>query len=61
MTTDRLTVLRVGEGERVEADQLLGWFGDREVRVVVGGVAVSPGDWIYADADGVLVSRQQLV
>ena len=32
MTTDRLTVLRVGEGERVEADQLLGWFGDRDVR-----------------------------
>jgi HlyD family secretion protein len=33
MTTDRLTVLRVNEGDRVEADQLLGWFGDREVRV----------------------------
>ena len=33
MTTDRLTVLRVSEGDRVEADQLLGWFGDHEVRV----------------------------
>jgi HlyD family secretion protein len=33
MTTDRLTALRVSEGERVEADQLLGWFGDHDVRV----------------------------
>ena len=33
MTTDRLTALRVSEGERVEKDQLLGWFGDHEVRV----------------------------
>ncbi len=34
--------------------------GERNERVVVGGVAVSPGDWIYADADGVLVARQKL-
>jgi HlyD family secretion protein len=33
LTTDRLTALRVSEGERVESDQLLGWFGDRDVRV----------------------------
>ncbi len=35
--------------------------GERNVRVVIAGVAVEPGDWIYADADGVLVARQQLL
>ncbi|RZI41047.1 RraA family protein [Herbaspirillum sp. HC18] len=34
--------------------------GDRELRVSIAGVAVNPGDWIYADADGVLVSAQKL-
>jgi regulator of ribonuclease activity A len=34
--------------------------GERNIRVVIGGVAVSPGDWIYADADGVLVAQQKL-
>ncbi|MFA9219050.1 MAG: ribonuclease E activity regulator RraA [Sphingomonadaceae bacterium] len=34
--------------------------GERDVRVHIQGVAVHPGDWIYADADGVLVARQQL-
>src|SRR5476649_461648 len=34
--------------------------GESAVRVRIGGVAVSPGDWIYADADGVLVARQKL-
>jgi len=34
--------------------------GERNIQVVVCGVAVNPGDWIYADADGVLVSRQKL-
>lgn len=28
--------------------------------VVISGVAVNPGDWIYADADGILVARQKL-
>jgi regulator of ribonuclease activity A len=34
--------------------------GDRNARIFVQGVAVNPGDWIYADADGVLVAQQQL-
>ncbi|KQV79892.1 ribonuclease [Massilia sp. Root351] len=34
--------------------------GARDVRVQISGVAVSPGDWIYADADGILVSQKQL-
>lgn len=35
--------------------------GDSNLRVSIAGVAVSPGDWIYADVDGVLVSREKLV
>lgn len=34
--------------------------GERDLRVTIAGVAVNPGDWIYADADGVLVSTQKL-
>lgn len=34
--------------------------GARDVRVSIAGVAVGPGDWIYADDDGVLVSQQPL-
>jgi regulator of ribonuclease activity A len=34
--------------------------GQRNVGVVVQGVAIAPGDWIYADADGVLVARERL-
>ncbi len=34
--------------------------GARNVRVHIGGVPVNPGDWIYADADGVLVAQQKL-
>ena len=35
--------------------------GERDLRVSIAGVAISPGDWIYADADGVLVSSQPLI
>jgi len=34
--------------------------GQRDTRVAIAGVAVAPGNWIYADADGVLVAQQQL-
>jgi regulator of ribonuclease activity A len=34
--------------------------GMRNERVVIQGVAVNPDDWIYVDADGVLVSQQKL-
>lgn len=30
--------------------------GDSNVKVAIAGVAVEPGNWIYADADGILVS-----
>jgi regulator of ribonuclease activity A len=34
--------------------------GERNIGVLIGSVPVKPGDWIYADADGVVVSQQKL-
>jgi regulator of ribonuclease activity A len=34
--------------------------GEHGLRVQIQGVAVNPGDWIYADADGILVAQQKL-
>jgi regulator of ribonuclease activity A len=34
--------------------------GERNIRVCIGGVFVNPGDWVYADADGVLIAQQKL-
>lgn len=34
--------------------------GKRDLVVQFAGVPIAPGDWIYADADGILVSRQKL-
>lgn len=34
--------------------------GQRDLLVAVGSARVRPGDWIYADADGVLVSSRRL-
>lgn len=35
-------------------------LGERDIRISIAGVAVNPGDWIYADADGVLVAQEKL-
>jgi regulator of ribonuclease activity A len=35
-------------------------MGDVDIKVSISGVSICPGDWIYADADGVLVSQQEL-
>ena len=34
--------------------------GQRDVAVQIQGVWVRPGDWLYADADGIVVSAQAL-
>lgn len=34
--------------------------GDRDVPVTFGGVTFTPGDWLYADADGIVVSSVEL-
>ncbi len=36
-------------------------MGDQRIRINIAGVAVSPGDWIYADEDGIVVANQQLL
>jgi regulator of ribonuclease activity A len=35
--------------------------GGRMLPVQIAGVIVHPGDWVYADADGVLVARHKLL
>ncbi len=35
--------------------------GLRDVAVQIQGVRVRPGDWLYADADGIVISAKRLV
>lgn len=35
-------------------------LGLKSCGVVLGGVHIRPGDWVYADQDGVLVSKEPL-
>jgi regulator of ribonuclease activity A len=35
--------------------------GERDLRITIAGVSIRPGDWIYADLDGVLVAKTPLV
>jgi len=35
--------------------------GDRDLAVTFGGVTFTPGEWLYADEDGVLVSAKPLL
>lgn len=35
--------------------------GMKDLRINIAGVAIHPGDWIYADIDGVLVARHAMV
>ena len=35
--------------------------GRRDIPVTFGGVTIRPGDWVYADEDGILVAEQKLV
>lgn len=34
--------------------------GESNLQVSIAGVTIKPGDWIYADADGVLVAAEKL-
>eukprot|EP00879_Flechtneria_rotunda_P023334 GHRR01024684.1.p1 GENE.GHRR01024684.1~~GHRR01024684.1.p1 ORF type:complete len:201 (+),score=20.91 GHRR01024684.1:90-605(+) len=43
------------KSDKAAADQ-----GQQQVDVVISGCKISPGDWIYADWDGVVVSKKQL-
>ncbi len=35
--------------------------GERDVELSFGGITVSPGDYLYADTDGVIVARSRIV
>ncbi|MBP6801324.1 MAG: putative 4-hydroxy-4-methyl-2-oxoglutarate aldolase, partial [Zoogloea sp.] len=35
--------------------------GDRDIPVTFGGVTFTPGNWLYADEDGVIVSEAPLL
>lgn len=34
--------------------------GEKDVAVAFCGVTIAPGEWVYADADGIVVSEQAL-
>lgn len=34
--------------------------GDRDIGVTIAGIACNPGDYVYADADGIVVSQTPL-
>ena len=36
-------------------------IGERDVTVTFGGITIQAGDWLYADEDGIVVSRNSLV
>ncbi len=36
-------------------------MGQRDVPIAFGGVCIAPGDYIYADNNGVIVSKRQLL
>jgi regulator of ribonuclease activity A len=35
--------------------------GDKDIAVTFGGVTFNPGEWLYADQDGVFVSAMALI
>ena len=35
-------------------------LGDKDLVVDIAGVTVRPGDWVYADADGILIAQMPL-
>ncbi|KAH9606752.1 hypothetical protein KSS87_009535 [Heliosperma pusillum] len=35
-------------------------IGEKHVSITIGGTRISDGEWLYADTDGILVSRTEL-
>jgi regulator of ribonuclease activity A len=35
-------------------------LGEKDLVIDIAGVTVRPGNWVYADADGILISQQPL-
>ena len=36
-------------------------LGTRDIPIHFAGVSVSPGDWLYADRDGIIIAAQELI
>ncbi|HKJ96029.1 MAG TPA: putative 4-hydroxy-4-methyl-2-oxoglutarate aldolase, partial [Gammaproteobacteria bacterium] len=36
-------------------------MGERDLSVTFGGVGIHPGDWLYADEDGIVIADRELV
>ena len=36
-------------------------LGERQVNVRIAGITIAPGDYVYADTDGILVAKQNLL
>ena len=36
-------------------------LGERQVSVRIAGITIAPGDYVYADTDGILVAKQNLL
>lgn len=53
-----LGILALGTCPRpsIKADR-----GERDVPLLLGGAVVDPGDWLYADEDGVVLADHELV
>ncbi|HAT29319.1 MAG TPA: ribonuclease [Janthinobacterium sp.] len=60
--SDEINACEIGVRARAAHPQKSGkkGSGERNLRIHIAGVAVNPGDWIYADADGILVAQQKL-
>jgi regulator of ribonuclease activity A len=35
-------------------------LGEKDLVIDIAGVTVRPGNWVYADSDGILISQQPL-
>ena len=35
--------------------------GQRDIAIQIQGVWIRPGDWLYADADGIVVAAEALI
>lgn len=36
-------------------------IGLRDVSITVAGTVIKPGNWVYADTDGVVVAEEELI
>ena len=42
-----------------KTDKSIG-IGEKDVQIQIGSVQINPGDWIYVDTNGWVISRKEL-